>query len=322
MYILHGKEGYYLDMLVKEFEALTPPQDKEFGEVILYAPQVEPARIVGVCQSLPMMIDRQVVIVKEAQAARADQINKIAAYVQSPSPTTVLVIVFRGDSAKGKDLIAAVKKKGVIFESKEVRDYQLLPLIDNYVKEKGLTIDFKSKEMLRDFIGADLSRLFNEIDKLYYILGAKGVITPEVVEQYIGISKDFNNWELVDALAVKDAAKVFRIADYFESNPKANPLVMTTAALYDFFSNLLVAFYSKDKTERGIMEALGLKYPMQAKKFMSGLRYYNAFQTIECIWTLRLFDKRSKGNGSRQDAYQLFRDLMFHLLTAPGNLGV
>lgn len=320
VYILHGEEGYYIDELVKQFEQVLSPEEKEFNQYILFAPQSSSAEIRDVCRRFPMMAERQMVIVKEAQAARADQIDKLASYVQEPSNTTVLVIVFRGEVAKGKDLIAAVKKKGVIFESKKVKDYQMLTLIENYVKNKGLSIDQKSKEMLRDFIGNDLSTLFNQIDKLVTILGPNATITPAAVELNIGISKDYNNFELVDALAVKDAAKVFKIANYFESNPKANPLMVTTAALYNFYSDLLIAFYSKDKTEQGLMQALGLKYPVQAKKYLSALRYYNAFQTIEAIWALRQFDVQSKGRGSRQNVNKLFHDLMFHLLTAPGDL--
>lgn len=320
VYIIHGEEGYYIDELVKLFENVLTPDEKEFNQYILFAPQTPAAQIRDICRRFPMMADRQMVIVKEAQAARADQIDKLASYAREPSASTILVIVFRGETAKGKELIAAVKKNGVIFESKKVKDYQMLPLIQNHVKNKGLSIDQKSSEMLRDFIGNDLSTLFNQIDKLVSILGKGATITPAAVEQNIGISKDYNNFELVDALAVKDAAKVFRISDYFERNPKANPLVMTTAALYNFYSDLLIAFYSKDKSERGLMQALGLKFPVQAKKFVNALRFYNAFQVIEAIWALRQFDVQSKGRGSRQNVNQLFHDLMFHLLTCPGAL--
>lgn len=320
VYILHGKEGYYTDMLVKDFENILPPEDREFNQYVLYAPQTQAAEIIEVCSRFPMMADRQVVIVKEAQAARADQINKLAGYVSHPSASTVLVIVFRGEEAKGKELIAAAKANGVIFESKKVKEWQLPNLIQAYVKSKSLNIDGKSLQMLADYIGTDVSRLYNEIDKLALILGPGATITPASIERNIGISKDFNNFELVDALAAKDAAKVFRIAEYFAGNPKANPLPVTTGVLYNFYSDLLIAFYATDKSEQGLMKELGLKYPIQLKKFQTALRTYNAFQTIEAIWALRQFDNRSKGNGSRQNEHQLFHDLMFHLLSAPGNL--
>lgn len=322
VYLLHGDEGYYIDQLVKDFENVLPEADKEFNQYILYATQVQPGQVMDICSRYPMMAERQMVILKEAQAVRADQINRLYKYVQNPSPTTVLVIVFRGDKAKGKELMAAAKSKAVVFESKKPTDWQLPALINGYVKQMGLTADAKSVEMLRDFIGADLSHLFNEIDKLASLLPAGAMITPEIVERNIGISKDFNSFELVDALSVKDAAKVMRIANYFASNPKANPLVMTTSALFNFFSDLLVAYYAKDKTDQGLMSALGLKSAYPLRRVRAGMRSYNAFQVIEAIWALRQFDVRSKGNGSRQNEHALFRELMFHMLTAPGDLGI
>lgn len=320
VYLLHGAESYYIDQLVKEFEKVIPDADKEFNQYILYAPQVEPGAVMDLCSRYPMMAERQLVILKECQAARADQINRLHRYVEHPSPTTVFVIVFRGDTAKGKDLVAVAKKKAVMFESKKPADYQLLPLISKSITDAGLLPDQKALEMLRDFIGSDLSHLYNEIGKLKTILPPGAKVTPEIVEQHIGISKEFNNFELIDAIALRDAAKAFRIADYFAANPKANPLVMTTAALYGYFSDLLIAFYAKDKTDAGLMTDLGLKYDKQLRKFRAGMRAYNAFQVIEIINALRRFDAQSKGRGSRQNEHSLFHDLIFHILSAPGHL--
>lgn len=322
VYILHGEEGYFIDELVKDFENILPEADREFNQYVLYAPQVVPGQVMDICGRYPMMAERQLVILKEAQAVRADQINRLYKYVQNPSPTTILVIVFRGAQAKGKELMAAAKSNAVIFESKRISDYQLTPMIAAYIKQKGLTAEQKSLEMLKDFIGADLSRMFNEIDKVASLLPPHAAITPEVIERNIGISKEFNNFELVDALANKDMGKAMRIAEYFSSNPKVNPLVMTTASLYGFFSDLLVAYYAKDKTDKGLMEALKLKSAFPLRRFKTGMRNYNAFQVIEAIWALRQFDVRSKGNGSRQKEHDLFHDLIFHIITAPGNLGL
>lgn len=322
VYLLHGEEGYYTDELVKAFERVLPEEDREFNQHVLYAPQVEPGAVMDLCYSVPMMADRQVVILKECQSVRADQINRLYKYVQQPSPSTLLVIVFRNEKAKGKDLLAAAKGHAVVFESKKVAEWNLLPVISGYIKQKGLLAEQKAQEMLRDYIGADLSHMFNEIDKLATILGPGAAITPEAIERNIGISKEFNSFELIDALAVRDAAKVMRIADYFAANPKANPLVMTTSNLYNLFSDLLIAHYTKDKTDQGLMTALGYKSTFPLRKIKAGMRCYNAFQLIEIIWALRQFDCQSKGNGSRQNEHALFRDLMFHILTAPGSLGV
>jgi DNA polymerase-3 subunit delta len=269
---------------------------------------------------VPMMAERQVVILKEAQAIRADQLNKLHRYAAHPLSTTILVICCRGAAAKGKELIAAVKANGIIFESKKVTDYTVGPLIASYIKTKGMTAEQKSLEMLRDFIGTDLSRLFNEIDKLAQILGARAAITPEAIERYIGVSKEFNSFELVDAIAMHDAAKVYRITEYFRSNPKANPLVLTTAAIFAFFSDLLIAFYTPDKTDQGLMSALKLKSNFQLRRYRTAMTHYNAFQVIEIMGALRDFDAKSKGVGSRLNEHLLFRQLMHHILTAPGKI--
>lgn len=322
VYLLHGKEGFFTDALVKEFEKVLPDEDKEFNQYILYAPQVEPGQVMDLCRRCPMMADRQVVILKEAQAVKADEINKLYKYVSSPSPTTVFVIVFRGESAAGKDLIAAAKKNGVIFESKEIKQGNMGQYINSYVKQIGMRIDIKAVEMLKEYIGTSVSKVCNEIDKLHTILGDNAVITPEAVEKNVGISKDYNIFELIDALAVRNALKVMRITEYFAANPKANPTPKIIPSIFNFFSDLLVAIYSKDKTNDGLMKALGLKSEWQLRKYRDGMRFYNAFQLIEIIWALRKFDAHSKGNGSRQEEYNLFRELIYHILSAPGNLGV
>lgn len=320
VYILHGEEGFYTDTLVKDFEGVLSPDDKEFNFNMFYAPEVSMPQVIEQCCRYPIMADRQMVILKEAQAVRADIIDQLASYLKNPTPTTVLVIVFRKAVAKGKEFMAAAKSKAVVFESKKVKDYNLPQLITAAIQAKGLGADPKAVEMLRDFIGTDLSTLYNEIDKLATILGKGATVTPEAVERNIGISKEFNNFELVDALAIKDAGKAMRIAEYFAANPKATSLVLTTALLYNFFSDLLVIIYTKDKTDQGLCQALNLKSTFPLKRFRAALQKYNAFQLIEIIWALREFDCRCKGIGSRQDENDLFRELIFHILTAPGTL--
>jgi DNA polymerase-3 subunit delta len=276
--------------------------------------------VMNICMRVPMMADHQVVILKEAQAIRADQLNKLHHYASRPLSTTILVICCRGAVAKGKELIAAVKANGVVFESKRLTDYTVGPQIAAYIKSKGMTAEQKSLDMLRDFIGTDLSRLFNEIDKLAQILGARAAITPEAIERYIGVSKEYNSFELVDALATHNTAKVYRITEYFRSNPKANPLVLTTAAIFAFFSDLLIAFYTPDKSDQGLMASLKLKSQFQLRRYRAGMNSYNAFQVIEIMGALRDFDAKSKGVGSRLNEHLLFRQLMHHILTAPGKI--
>ncbi|MDE5960875.1 MAG: DNA polymerase III subunit delta [Duncaniella sp.] len=321
VYLLHGEEGYYIDELVKDFEALVPEEERDFNLYVLYAPESGVETVMDVCHRYPMMAQRQVVIVKEAQAVRADQLNKLHSYVERPNETTVLVISCRGAQAKGKELLAAVKKNGVIFESKRLSERNVVPVINDLMKEKGLNVDPKALAMLRDYIGADLSRLYNEIGKLALILGPGAMVTPEAIERNIGVSKDYNNFELVDAIVSRNPAKAFAIVEYFRNNPKNNPTVMTVSSLFNQFSNLLIYHYTRDKSQSGYMDALGMRNAWGLRIYEIAARNYNVRQTIEIISAIREFDARSKGIGSRQNEYDLLKDLVYRILTARGIIG-
>lgn len=318
VYLIHGDEGYYADRLAQEFEDSVPEEQRDFNLTILYGPETNADAVMNAARAYPMMGGRQLVLLKEAQSMRADQLNKLHHYTDAPADTATLAIICRGAVAKGKELVDSVKKHGVTFQSRKLTDYQVTPLITEIVKERGLGIDPKAAAMLRDYIGTDLARIYNQVEKLASILPKGAKVTPEVIERNIGISKDFNNYELVDALNVRDAGKAFRIVDYFTANPKANPTVMTIAALFGHFSSLLVYHYTADRTSGGYMEALGLKSDWQLKRFTAGARQYNVRQVIEVISALRRFDAMSKGVGSRQDEYKLLHELVFHILNARG----
>ena len=321
VYLLHGEEGFFIDQLVGEFENILSDDEKIFNQHILFAPQVEPAQVVELCRGVPMMSEYQVVILKEAQAIRADKLNKLHTYVSHPSPSTILVICCRGAQAKGKDLMAALRKtQAVVFEAKKVADYNAPAFISNFIKDKGLSADQKALQMMVDFVGADLSRLYNEINKLATLLPAGAAITPEVIERNIGVSRQYNTFELVDAIAVGDASKVFRIIAYFKSNPKAVPLVMATAAIFNFFSDLLQAYYTPGRTDTDIMQELGLRNQFALRRIKSGMSRYNPYQVIEILGAIRSFDVKSKGLGSRQNEHQLFHELAYHILSATGRV--
>lgn len=320
--LFHGEEGYYTDELVKLVEALVPAADRDFSLTTVYAPQADPKSVLDLSRSLPMMTERQVVIVKEAQAVRADWLERLAPYAAAPTPSTVLAICARGAVVKAPKLIKAIKGAGgLVFEAQKVKEWNIPRLLSGYIQGKGLSIDDKAAEMLRDFIGADLSRLYNEVDKLAQILGPHARITPEAVERNVGVSKEYNNFELIDALAVKDAAKTFRISAYFAANPKGAPLQMTVSAVFGFFSDILVAYYAKDRSDAGLRAELNLRNDFALRRLRAAMRSYNAFQVIEILHALRIYDSMSKG-GSRQDPYRLFHDLLYHILTAPGHLPV
>lgn len=323
VYLLHGEEGYYIDRLVEDFENIIPEDERDFNLHVFYAPRIEPDTVMSVCRQAPFGVDRQVVILKEAQALKADVLNSYHHYVEAPNPQTIFVICCRGEKARGKDLLAACKKPHVeVFETQKLYESQIKPEIQRCLASKGLGADPKAVDMLAQHIGTNLSRLYNEIDKLAGILPPRAKVTPEVVEQHIGVSKEYNTFELIEALAVKDAAKVFTIVNAFRANPKGNPTIPVTAMLFSFFSDLMILHYTPDKSERSIMAVMKLKASIQARRYMAGLRNYNAFKVIEIIHELRRFDCRVKGKGSRRNEYDLFHELMYRILTAPGTLPV
>lgn len=321
IYVLYGPEAYFTDELVTLFEGVIPEADKEFSQYIFYAPQADASRIVEQARQVPFMSERQVVIVKECQGARADFLDKFKSYVASPSPSTVFVMVFRGEEMKGAELKKALKASttAIGFESKRVYENQLPALINNYVKGKKLSIEHKALEMLKDFIGTDLSTMFNQIDKLASILPSNATITPEAVENHVGISREYNPFELVDAIAIKDASKAFRIAKYFEANPKVAPVTVVLSALFNYFADLMVAWYNPDRSEGAIAKVLGLNSSFKAKRYTMGLQYYSPFAVVEIIDAIRQTDVRSKGVDSRQDPYALLHDLLYVILTTDGS---
>ncbi|MBD5308164.1 MAG: DNA polymerase III subunit delta [Paramuribaculum sp.] len=315
VYLLHGQEGYFIDRLAEAFEQTVPDDMKSFNLYTFYAPETDPETIIRACKSFPMMGERQIVIVKEAQAVRADQINKLHTYVSNPSSTTVLVICFRGSEAKGKDLLAAVRKGGYVnFESKKIYESNLPRLIESIVREQGLNIEAKGISMLADFIGTDASRLYGEIQKLAMILQPNSLITPEVIENNIGISKDYNNFELCDALSTRNGNRALTIISYFRSNPKNNPTVLTVAALFDYFAGLLCCHWGRGMSPADKMKMLGAKSSFQMKRYDNGVRTYSPTSVLKIISDLRDFDRKSKGVGSRQNEYDLLYTLILKIL--------
>lgn len=321
VYILSGDEGYFIDELVKLFSNVLKEDEKEFNLYTLFGPQTDMNVAVDICRRYPMMADRQVVIIKEAQSTDARELDKLAKYMREPSPQTVLVVAFRGGKTKGAEMLTAAKKAGaVMFTSKPVYENQLSSLIRNYLSARGLNVQEKAADMLRDSVGANLSKLYNELDKLVGILGSGATVTPEAVEQHVGVSKDYNAFEFTDALAARDGAKAMRIAGYFRANPKAVPFPMISASVFGLFSDLLVAQSARDKSEHGLMQALGLKSPWGLKRIRLAMSRYNAWQSIEIIRAIRAYDAQSKGINSRRDPFDMLEELVFRIITAPGTL--
>lgn len=322
VYVLSGAEGYFTDRLLERFAGLLAEGDREFNLYTFYAPQTDMAAVADACRRLPMMTDRQVVIVKECQNARPDQLNKLEGYVKYPASTTVLVLAFRGADAKGDKLMAAVKASdaATVFVSKPLYESAVGPHITQFFNSAGLNVQPKALEMLKQHVGTSLDRLYNECGKLADILGKGATVTPEAVERHVGVSKDYNLFELTDAVAAGDMAKAMGIAAYMRANPKAIALPVAAGAMFTLFSNLLITFSVADKSERGLMTALGLKWPGQMKNYNLARKRYNASQVIEIIGALRRFDTQSKGNGSRRPGIDLFDEFLLRVFTAKGDL--
>lgn len=321
VYIIHGEEGFYTDRLIEEFESLVPEEERDFNLYQLYGPETDAETVTQTCRRYPMMAERQVVILKEAQSAKSHVLDGLAPYVGNPNPSTVLVVCFRGQKAKGAKLLAAARSsKAVNFESKKIYESALPGALSAMVKELGLNIEPRSATILAEHIGLDLSKLYNEVKKLAMILGRGAMITPEAIELHVGISKEFNNFELVDAIAARDIKRAYTIVHYFRANPKNNPAVLTASALFSYFSNLLAAQFTRDKSPQSLMAALGFRFQRQLDNYLTGMRNYNAYQSIEIIQAIRSFDAKSKGIGSRQNEHDLLQELVFHILTCKGDI--
>lgn len=316
IYYLMGEESYYIDLISDYIaENVLSETEKEFNLTVVYGADVDVATVINAAKRYPMMSEYQVVIVKEAQAIR--NLEELTYYLQKPLRSTILVICHKhGTLDRRKKLAAEIEKTGILFESKKVKDAQVPLFIAAYMKKKGIDAEPKASAMLADFIGADLSRLTGELEKLIITMPKNQKrLTPDQVEKNIGISKDYNNFELRSALVEKDILKANRIIKYFEDNPKTNPIQMTLSLLFNFFSNLMLTYYAPDKSEQGIAAMLGLKTSWQARDYMSAMRRYSGIKTMQIVGEIRYADAKSKGvdNSSMTDG-DILRELVFKIL--------
>lgn len=316
VYYLMGEESYYIDLIADYItNNVLTDTEKEFNLSIVYGADVDISTIINAAKRYPMMSEYQVVVVKEAQSIR--NMDELSFYLQKPQNSTILVICHKhGVLDRRKKLAAEIEKTGILFESKKIKDAQLPAFITSYMKRKGIDLEPKATAMLADFVGTDLSRLTGELEKLIITL-PKGQtrVTPEQIEHNIGISKDYNNFELRSAIVEKDILKANKIIKYFEENSKSNPIQMTLSLLFGFFSNLMLAYYAPEKSEQGIALFLGLKSPWQSREYLSAMRRYNGVKTMQIIGEIRYADAKSKGvgNSSITDG-DILRELVFKIL--------
>ena len=310
-----GDEPYFLDKITDYIaDNVLQPEERDFNQSVVFGSDVTAAQVVDLAREFPMMATHRVVIVKEAQSLKnADLLVK---YLATPVPSTILVLCYKGGKVD-RSVLAKTKTSGIVFESKKKRDYELPDFIMGYLKLRGVTIDNKSASMIAEHIGADLSRLTSELEKVMISLPANDRrITPDVVEQQIGVSKDFNVFELKNAIVTKNIFKANQIIKYFDNNPKAGSLYSFVPLLFNYFQNLMIAHYAPEKTnENALANYLELKSSWAAKEYITGMRNYSATKVLNIIHMIKVTDAKSKGIGNVSTSTgDLAKELLFFIL--------
>ena len=318
VYYLMGDESYYIDKISDYIaEHALQPEERDFNQTVMFGSDVTAAQVADAARRYPMMAERQVIIVKEAQNLKqTDQLEK---YFKTPVKSTVLVLCHKNGSIDGRkrEYVKTIKAAGVLFESKKLRDRDLPPFIEKYLKQREVSIDPKSMQLIADSIGADLSRLTSELDKVILALPATDRrVTPQVVEDQIGVSKDFNAFELRDAIVNRQVFKANQIIKYFDENPKAGSIYSFLPMLFNYFQNLMIAYYApNNKSQESVAEWLELRSPWAAKDYMTGMRNYSGMKVMQIISKIREIDAKSKGlDNPNTPPGELMKELIFYIL--------
>jgi DNA polymerase-3 subunit delta len=314
IYLLTGEEPYYIDK-ISDFieENILEEQEKEFNQTVMYGRDIEIEDIVGAAKRFPMMAEKQVIIIKEAQYL-SRTIDKLAAYAKNPQPSTVLVLNYKYNKIdKRKAVFKAIRSSGLVYESKRLYENQVADWIRRVLGGKNYQVEPKAAQMLVEFLGTDLSKINNELQKLITILPPQTIITPQHIEDNIGISKDYNNFELRKAVGEKQVLKVNQIIQYFAQNPKGNPLVMTISLLNSFFTQLLIYHGLQNKSRDHVAKTLGIR-PFFVVEYITAARNYPMRKVAQIIALLRDADVKSKGVGASQSHGDILKELLFKIL--------
>ncbi|WP_214071651.1 DNA polymerase III subunit delta [Mucilaginibacter sp. dw_454] len=322
IYLLHGDEPYFTDLVSNYVEHhLLSDAEKGFNQTVLYGKDTDVMMVLNASKRYPMMADYQVVLVKEAQdmkwGSESDDkksINPLLNYLENPLPSTILVFCYKyGKFDKRKKTYKAIEKSGLVFESAALYDSKVPAWIEGYVAEKGYKINAQASAMLSEYLGNDLSKVANELDKLMLNVSIGQEINLKLIQDNIGISKEYNVFELQTALGRKDALKVNQIINYFEANPKNNPIVLMLGNLNNFFTKVLIYHYVKDKSQQNLAKEMGVN-PFFVKDYEQAARSYPYGKTMQIISYLREYDVKSKGVESNTDHGGLMKELMFKIL--------
>jgi len=317
VYYLMGEEPYYIDRIADYLaENVLHPEERDFNMSVMYGSDVTGAQVADAARQYPMMAERILVMVKEAQNMR--QTDALEKYLEKPSPQTVLVMVHKnGVLDRRKNFAKQIEKVGVVFDSKRLKDRDLIPFIENNVKMEGAVIDPKSAQMMADSIGSDLNRLMSELKKLVLALPENDKrITPERVAGQIGVSKDFNAFELRDAVVNRNVYKANLIINYFDKNPKAGSIYAFLPMFFNFFQNLMIAYYCPQRqSQEAVAKWLDLRSPWAAKDYLTGMRNFTGVKVMQILSKIREIDAKSKGlDNPGTPAGELMKELIFFIL--------
>ena len=318
VYYLMGDEPYYIDKISNWIaENVLQPEERDFNQTVLFGSDVTASQIVDAAKRYPMMSEYQVLIVKEAQNVRNTE--PLEKYFKAPMPSTILVMCHKNGTIDGRkrEYVKAIQQVGILFESKKLRDRDLPAFIEGYLQAKNVSIDPKSTQLIADSIGSDLSRLVGELDKVLLSLPEEDRrVTPQVVEDQIGVSKDFNGYELRDAIVNRNIFKANQIVKYFDENPKAGSIYSFLPLLFNYFQNLMIAYYCPQKNSQdGVAQWLDLGKGWLAKDYMIGLRNYSGMKVMQIIGKIIEIDAKSKGlDNPNTPPGELMKELIFFIL--------
>ncbi|MCB9361567.1 MAG: DNA polymerase III subunit delta [Flavobacteriales bacterium] len=315
VYFLSGEEAYYIDIVANYIEEnVLDDAEKEFNQTIVYGKETDMITIISEAKRYPMMANHNVVIVKEAQHLEKE-IDQLEAYIENPTPSTILVFCYKYKTLDGrKGVSKKIKKQAVLLESKKLYDNQVPDWINGFLKSKKYTISPHASVLIAEFLGTDLSKVANELNKLIINVPAGTEITPDLVEKNIGISKDYNSFELNKAIGTKDVLKANKIVYHFAKNQKDNPLPMTIGILYNFFTNILNYHYAKDKSRNNIASLLKIS-PFFVQEYQVAANNYSIKKAVKVIEYLRDYDLKSKGvNNTSATSGDLLKELVFKII--------
>lgn len=316
IYLLMGDESYYIDRLSDFITAnALKDEERDFNQTIIYCTrETSVADIMLAARRYPMMANRQLVIVKEAQNLL--KLDELCSYVANPQSTTILVICYKNGSIdKRKKIVSAIEKAGTVFESKKLRDGMLPDFIKQYLRRRQTTIDDDACLLIAESVGADLNRLAGEMDKLIISLPqGQNRVNKDLVFSNIGVSKEYNSWALRTAVAEKNVLQANKILLHLDPTDRNNQPVVIVAMLFNFFAVIMQAYYSPDRSEAGLLRHLELRQPWQLREYLTAMKHYTAMKTMLIIGKIRETDARLKGieKGSATDL-DVLRELLFFI---------